>query len=181
MAQQEKNVSAEAPKVSPAVQEELDRIALETAELNRQLAVATLEMKKQELEDLKTRNEDARQKREIARQRVLNALESDKRRQEDERRKQAFCNHTQGGEGLEGLFQGDGVQSTYQKETDVIGQESFRCIRCGNRVRQAENPDEFKRIKRLPHKGLVGPVPVLFKFVDGAGNTVSTPAIIIPE
>jgi hypothetical protein len=177
---QEKNVS-EATKVSPNVQEELDRIALETAEINRQLATASLEMKKQELEDLKIRNEEVRQKREFARQRQINAMESDKRRKEDMQRKQAFCNHTQGGEGLEGLYQGDGVQSTYQRETDVIGQESFRCIRCEHRVRQSDNADEFKRIKKLPHKGLVGPVPVLFKYVDGAGNTVTTPAIIIPE
>lgn len=172
----EKNVP-----VSPNVQEELDRVALETAELNRQLAIASLEMKKQELEDLKARNEDVRQKNEITRQRQINAMESDKRQKEDAARKQAFCNHTQGGEGLEGLYQGDGVQSTYQRETDVVGQESFRCIRCGNRIRQIENSEEFKRIKKLPHKGLVGPVPILFKYVDELGNTVATPVIVIPE
>jgi hypothetical protein len=82
---------------------------------------------------------------------------------------------------LDGLYQGDGIQSTYQKETDIVGQESFRCIRCENRVRQSENSDEFKRIKKLPHKGLVGPVPIQFKFVDAAGNTVPTPLFIIPE
>ena len=167
--------------VSEATQVELDRIAIGTAEINRQLALATLELKKQELEDLQTRNADARQKREINRQRQLNALESDRRQKDDTQRKQTACNHTQGGEGLEGLYQGDGIQSTYQKETDVLGQESFRCIRCDHRVRQGDNAEEFKRIKKLPHKGLVGPVPLIFKFVDYQGNVVPTPFFIIPE
>ena len=183
MAQPEKNVSAEAtnaPKVL-STQEQIDATKLATAEIERQIAEAKLFQLKEELEDLKTKNDEARQRRDIQRQRLLNNFESDKRRKEDEARKQAYCNHTQGGEGLEGLYQGDGIQSTYQKETDVLGHESYRCIRCGSRVHQLLDPDQFKAIKKLPHKGLVGPIPVIFKYVDGAGNTVTAPAIIIPE
>lgn len=175
---QEKNAS-EAKQLT--AQEQIDAINLETAELNRQLALANLEAKKQELEDLKARNAEARSKRQIEEQRLINSLRSDEQRRADEGRKRAWCNHTQGGEGLEGLYQGDGIQSTYQKETDVIGRESYRCIRCGNPVRQAENPEEFKRIKKLPHKGLVGPVPVLFHFIDNAGNPVKVEGVVFPE
>jgi hypothetical protein len=177
---QEKNVS-EATQFAPTAQAEFDRINLETARINQQIATAKLEQMQEELEDLKARNADTKQKRQINLQRQINAAEGIKRNKADKERKQLYCNHTQGGEGLDGLYQGDGIQSTYQKETDVVGQESYRCIRCENRIRQHDNSEEFKRIKKLPHKGLVGPVPILFKYVDNAGNTVATPVIFIPE
>jgi hypothetical protein len=161
---------ADAKNVAQA--KSIDQINMETAELNRQLAEASLEMKKQELEDMKFKNEEARQRRSVIQAKLKNAAESDRRMRADKERKQIYCNHSQGGEGLEGLFLGEGSQSTYQKETTILGHPYFRCIRCENEVYQSKNPKEFERINKLPHKGLRGPQPILFKFVDNRGNQV---------
>ncbi|GEM_PF-2490472 len=159
--------------ISVTAQDQIDQLAIESAQLEKELAKAKLEAQMLELEDLKARNAESKQRREALRVKLQNALESDARRRENEARKQEWCNHSQGGEGLEGLYQGEGVQTTFQLETDSLGKQSYRCIRCEKTVAQADDPVEFARIKKLPHRGLRGPVPVLFKFTDARGNTVA--------
>ena len=176
---EEKNVSpAVRQQISETVQVEIDRLALETANLEQQLAAATLEEKKLQLQDLQYKNEETRQRRLAERQKRKNTIEDAKRLAENVRRKQAYCNHTQGGEGLEGLFRGDGLQTTYQLESSVLDEKYFRCIRCGNEVYQDADPKEFRRISQLAHKGLRPPVPVTFKFVNERGETVSVKAVL---
>jgi len=176
---EEKNVSqAVRQQISETTQKEIDRLALETAELERQLAAATLEEKKLQLQDLQFKNEETRQRRLAEAQRRKNSIEDAKRLEENTRRKQSYCNHTQGGEGLEGLFRGDGLQTTYQLESTVLDEKYFRCIRCGFEVKQEENPKEFNRIFQLAHKGLRPPIPVTFKFINEKGEIVSVKAVL---
>jgi hypothetical protein len=104
---------------------------------------------------------------------LANAKKTLERTELERRMKQSICNHTQGGEGLDGLFIGDGLQTTYQKETSSLGDESFRCIRCDHVVTKKDNPKEFRRINMLPHKGLKGPIPVTFRFVDLKAEAVT--------
>ena len=152
--------------VSKEVQVEIDKLALEAAKIQRDIAVAELEQKKLQLEALKFSNEEALRKKAAITQKLENAKRSLECFELEKKMKQAICNHTQGGEGIEGLYKGDGIQSTYQEETSSLGEKSYRCIRCEHTVSKKENPKEFKRIAALPHKGLRGPVPVTFKFVD---------------
>jgi hypothetical protein len=152
--------------VSKEVQNEIDRLALEAAQIQKEIAVAELEQKRLQLDALKFSNEEAIQRKRAVEQKLINAKKSLERFELERKMKQAICNHTQGGEGLEGLYKGDGVQSTYQKETNSLGEEYYRCIRCEHTVTKQENPKEFKRIAGLPHKGLRGPIPVTFRFVD---------------
>ena len=168
----EKNIST--AKGMSATQAEIDQLNLETARLNFQIAQEELKAKQQALVELQYKNEEQAQRRAVAQARQRNAVESDLRLKQDRERKQAYCNHSQGGEGLEGMFQGEGVHTTYQKETTITGHEFYRCVRCEKEVFQFIEPQEFKRISKLAHKGLKGPVPILFKFVDGNGQTVLT-------
>lgn len=172
---EERNVSkAEVPAASAvsATQAEIDQLNLETARLNFQIAQSKLKSQEQELFELTERNEQAAQRRAIAQAKIRNAVESDRRLKIDRERKQNYCNHSQGGEGLDGMFQGEGVHTTFQKETTLTGAELFRCIRCDKEVYQRKEPVEYKRISKLAHKGLKGPIPILFKFLDESGNQV---------
>jgi hypothetical protein len=169
----EKNIS---PEVT--VDEALKEVQLEQAKVTLAIEKAKLEAQQEELETLKFDNEDKKQKREAKRQRLANAVRSQQRLEFDLARKQAYCNHTQGGEGLDGLFKGEGIQTTFQKETTSLGEKFFRCIRCEREVRQDVDPKEFARIDALPHKGLRGPIPITFRFVDERGRTVEKDAVI---
>jgi len=153
-------------KVSEKVQAEIDQLALEAARIQKEIAVAELEQKKLQLEALKFSNEAALQKKAAIAQKLDSAKRSLERFELEKKMKQAICNHTQGGDGLEGLYKGDGIQSTYQEETSSLGEKAYRCIRCEHTVAKKDAPKEFKRIASLPHKGLRGPIPVTFKFVD---------------
>src|ERR1019366_3943794 len=149
----EKNVS-QAPKVMSATQQEIEQLQLETARLNFEIATAELVAKKEALINLKFSNEEAAERRERSLMKQRNAAVSDAAMKADKQRKQAYCNHSQGGEGLDGMYQGEGLHTTYQKETTLTGSEFYRCIRCEDEVYQRQNPVEFKRISKLAHKGL---------------------------
>jgi len=168
---EEKNVSQ--AQFSTKAQAELEQLALETARIQHQIAVAQLEAQRQQLEELQIRNEEVKQKRMIRDQKIKNARGSDKRMKLDRERKQEICNHSQGGEGLEGLLEGEGIQTTYQLEVSSLGEKCFRCLRCEDTVTQKDDPVNFDRIRRLPHKGLKGPVPIQFRFFDALGNQVN--------
>ena len=165
----EKNIST--TKLS-ATQQEIEQLQLETAKINFEIAKSELVAKKEALVNLTFQNQEAAERRERIMTKQRNAAISDAQLKADRDRKQAYCNHSQGGEGLDGMYQGEGLHSTYPKETTLTGQESYRCIRCENEVSQRKDPVEFKRISKLAHKGLKGPIPILFKFVDSAGNQV---------
>jgi hypothetical protein len=170
----EKNVH-QAGKDEPKkniVPAEIDQLNLETARINHQLAQAALAAKQEELIALQERNEEAKAKRARLEAKRRNERVSDERLRQDRRLKQAYCNHSQGGEGLEGMYQGEGLHTTYQLETALTGHQFYRCVRCEDEVHQAKDPKRFAEIKKLPHKGLKGPVPILFKWVDARGNTV---------
>lgn len=160
---------------SPAnTQSQIDQLNLETAQINREIAQAELQNKKEQLANLQFQNEEAAARRERVLTKQRNAAISDERLKQDRERKQNYCNHSQGGEGMDGLFQGEGVHTTYQLETTLTGHKSYRCIRCEDEVWQDEKPAEFAAIKKLPHKGLKGPEPIIFKMVDIFGNQVPT-------
>ena len=168
----DKENTFQAPKMS-ATQQQIEDLNLATAQLNFEIAQAELIAKKEALVNLKFQNEDATAKRERIMAKQRNASESDRRLKEDSERKKAYCNHSQGGEGYEGMFQGEAVHTTFQKETALTGHEFYRCIRCEKEVSKRLNPEEYARISKLPRKGLKGSVPILFKFIDGAGNIVN--------
>ena len=173
MADKENTFQAqEVSKVKSATQQEIEQLQLETARVNFEIAKAQLVAQQESLVNLKFSNQEAAERRERALTKQRNAAISDAHLKADRERKQSYCNHSQGGEGLDGMYQGEGLHSTYQKETTLTGQEFFRCIRCEDEVYQRQEPEEFKRIAKLPHKGLKGPIPILFKFLDSAGNQV---------
>lgn len=151
-------------KVTLSVEDQLKQEQLKKAQIDRELAEQELILKTAQLEDLRNKNAEAKNKKAIEEQAMKNAVASDAQRQRDEADKQNYCNHEQGGEGLEGLFQGDSNQTTYQKEVTMLGVEFFRCTRCNKEVHKGD-PD-YDRINRLPHKGLRPAVPVTFKFID---------------
>jgi hypothetical protein len=178
-------------KVSKDVQEQIDQAALKaaeaelrrkeaeakSAELDAQIKEQELELKREQLEALKMQAFDLAQRRKAIQQKLKNAVVAEKARLAKEAREQAICNHSQGGEGLDGLFLGDGVQSTYQEETDSLGRKVYRCIRCNRTVSYEHSPEEFVEIAKKPRKGLKGPIPIIFELFEN-GQKVKIPGTI---
>ena len=203
-----KSVSSnqEVERSKNAPQSELERLQLEearhkaeAARIQAELAAQQLELQKAQLEDLKRKNVEARQKHEWSEAHAARNRARDEQFRLEDRIKQEACNHKNGGEGIEGLFQGDDHNYAVNAEFTLLGEKDFRCIRCQHKWPQPKrngvddwgkkfaSDAEFEAYKALyttvskwPHKGLKPAVPVTFT-VPGKNAPLGTVPAVSPQ
>jgi hypothetical protein len=140
----------------------------ETAEINRQLAINELELKKATLEDLQEKNQKLREAKEARRDKQLTATKAARAKKDYSDSMQSVCTHLTGGEGVDGLWLGDKTESaSVNVEVDPLGFRTIRCHRCDKLWPElladgTKNP-EFYTWLRAPHRGQKPAVPIQFK------------------
>lgn len=132
----------------------------EKARIECELAGAQLELQKAQLEDLRRRNKEAKEKEAVSQSRLEQQQLRDENEEDKRLQKQAGCNHKQGGEGIEGLFEGEDNNYAVNAEFNLLGRKTYRCTRC-DKMWDQNHPD-FKEVSRWPHKGQRPAIPVTF-------------------
>lgn len=141
-------------------QRKLTSLEEESLRIDNELKAADLELKRHQLEALRRQNAEASAKEQAGREREANTKARNDKAQREREQLQEFCNHKQGGDGIEGLYQGDDNQYAIAIEGDSLGHVIFRCTRCDKKWE--ENDPEYKTVKLWPHKGFKAAVPVTF-------------------
>lgn len=178
----------EVERAKNAPKSELERLQLEearhkaeAARIQSELAQQQLELQKQQLEELKRKNAEAKQQQEWKESHAAQTRKRDEQAKLIDKIKQEGCNHKNGGEGIEGLYQGDDSNYAINAEFNLLGEKDYRCVRCDHTWVQPKRNGvddwgkkfatdaEFEAYKALytqvskyPHKGFKPSVPVTF-------------------
>jgi hypothetical protein len=140
----------------------------EKARIEYELASQQLELQTAQLEQLRRDNKAAAEKKQTQLDRIEQQQARDEGAKIQQEQKMEVCNHQRGGEGIEGLWQGDDPNFTINAEHDLLGRKDYKCSRCDATWKSTDDHTwshhghSYEEVRRLPHKGQRPSMPVTF-------------------